>query len=89
LEQELFTKLRLSYVEQVTKEKFLRAIVGDPPLFVEQQENIELEAQLAEAKAALKRQKTEVAELVAALEERARDLSRRRFFSTHGRLLPR
>ncbi len=27
--RELFAKLRFSYVEQVTKEKFIRAIVGD------------------------------------------------------------
>ncbi len=44
--QELFSKLRFSYLEQVTKEKFIRAIVGDPPLVVEHQENVELEASL-------------------------------------------
>jgi chromosome segregation ATPase len=46
LQQELFSKLRFSYLEQVTKEKFIRAIVGDPPLVVEHQENVELEAEL-------------------------------------------
>lgn len=76
--QELFSKLRFSYLEQVTKEKFLRAIVGDPPLIVEQQENIELEAQLATAKAELKAQKEEVASMTAELEARGRDLSRRK-----------
>lgn len=73
----MFSKLRFSYVEQVTKEKFIRAIVGDPPLVVDHQENIELEQQLAVVKASLKGQKNEVAEIVAELEWRGRDLSRR------------
>ncbi|KAM3084162.1 hypothetical protein ACMFMG_001737 [Clarireedia jacksonii] len=75
--KELFSKLRFSYVEQVTKEKFIRAIVGDPPLVVEHQENIELESHLAVAKASLKAQKTEVAELVDELEKRGRELCRK------------
>ncbi|PFH55921.1 hypothetical protein XA68_17387 [Ophiocordyceps unilateralis] len=74
---ELFAKLRFSYVEQVTKEKFIRAIVGDPPLIVSVQENLELERENGAAKAQLKALKTEVAEMVAALETKARDLSRR------------
>ena len=61
----------------MTKEKFLRAIVGDPPLIVEHAENIELENQLAEIKAVLKAQKEHVGELVKELDARARDLSRR------------
>ncbi|KAI9759406.1 MAG: hypothetical protein M1840_003359, partial [Geoglossum simile] len=73
--KELFSKLRFSYLEQVTKEKFLRAIVGDPPLIVEHQENIELERQLAGIKASLKAQKLKVAELVAELEKKGRDLA--------------
>lgn len=75
--RELFAKLRFSYVEQVTKEKFIRAIVGDPPLIVAPHENAELESQNAAAKADLKRLKTEVAALATDLETRARDLSRR------------
>ncbi|KAK0753517.1 hypothetical protein B0T18DRAFT_312239 [Schizothecium vesticola] len=75
--RELFAKLRFSYVEQVTKEKFIRAIVGDPPLIVTPQENADLEAGNAEAKAALKALKTEVADMVAELEARARDLAAR------------
>ncbi|KAI9730026.1 MAG: hypothetical protein M1818_008295 [Claussenomyces sp. TS43310] len=74
--KELFSKLRFSYLEQVTKEKFIRAIVGDPPLVVTHQENVELEAQLATVKTALKTQKTEVADLVAKLEGQGRELSR-------------
>ncbi|KAG7008772.1 hypothetical protein G7Y79_00004g013560 [Physcia stellaris] len=75
--QELFSKLRFSYLEQVTKEKFLRAIVGEPPLIVDHQENIELEAELAEVKAILKAQKEDVANMVKELDERGRELSRR------------
>ncbi|KAI9778254.1 MAG: hypothetical protein M1839_008278 [Geoglossum umbratile] len=75
--KELFSKLRFSYLEQVTKEKFLRAIVGDPPLIVEHQENVELEKQLVEIKAALKAQKLKVAQLVAELEEKGRELAQR------------
>jgi DNA repair exonuclease SbcCD ATPase subunit len=75
--KELFAKLRFSYVEQVTKEKFIRAIVGDPPLIVTPQENADLEASNFEAKAALKALKTEVACMVTELETRARDLAAR------------
>ncbi|PTB68348.1 hypothetical protein BBK36DRAFT_1115485 [Trichoderma citrinoviride] len=75
--KELFAKLRFSYVEQVTKEKFIRAIVGDPPLIVTLQENLDLERENAEAKAQLKNLKLEVADLVSDLEKRGRELSKR------------
>lgn len=75
--RELFAKLRFSYVEQVTKEKFIRAIVGEPPLIVTPQENVELERQNAAAKAQLKALKMEVADTVEELESKGRELSRR------------
>ncbi|KAI1812270.1 hypothetical protein GGS20DRAFT_38419 [Poronia punctata] len=75
--RDLFAKLRFSYVEQVTKEKFIRAIVGDPPLIVTYQENVDLEKQNLAAKATLKALKTEVAEMVAELEEKAKDLTKK------------
>ncbi|KAI0130448.1 hypothetical protein BJ170DRAFT_620200 [Xylariales sp. AK1849] len=75
--RELFAKLRFSYVEQVTKEKFIRAIVGDPPLIVSPQENVEIEALNAEAKGELKALKTEVADMVGELERRGAELARR------------
>ncbi|KAL7929574.1 hypothetical protein V8C35DRAFT_315152 [Trichoderma chlorosporum] len=75
--KELFAKLRFSYVEQVTKEKFIRAIVGDPPLIVTLQENLDLERENAEAKAQLKNLKLEVADLVSDLEKRGWELSKR------------
>ena len=61
----------------MTKEKFLRAIVGDPPLIVEHAENFELENQLTEIKAVLKAQKGHVGDMVQELNARGRDLSRR------------
>lgn len=73
--KELFAKLRFSYVEQVTKEKFIRAIVGDPPLIVTVQENLDLEKENMAAKAELKQLKTEVADMVAELENKGRELS--------------
>ncbi|KAK4200268.1 hypothetical protein QBC40DRAFT_339910 [Triangularia verruculosa] len=73
--KELFSKLRFSYVEQVTKEKFIRAIVGDPPLIVTPQENAELEDSNKIAKAELKALKNEVADMVKDLESRGRELA--------------
>ncbi|KAL4970061.1 uncharacterized protein BDV14DRAFT_68540 [Aspergillus stella-maris] len=75
--KELFAKLRFSYVEQVTKEKFLRAIVGDPPLVVGHNENVELETQLAEVKAELKAQKEEVRLMIEEMEKVSRSLADR------------
>lgn len=74
---ELFAKLRFSYVEQVTKEKFIRAIVGDPPLIVTMQENLDLEKENSAAKAQLKSLKNEVADMVKDLEKRGKELSKR------------
>lgn len=78
--KELFSKLRFSYVEQVTKEKFLRAIVGDPPLVVGHNENVELETQLAEVKAELKASKEEVRMMIEEMEKTGRDLANRKSF---------
>ncbi|PHH60889.1 hypothetical protein CDD81_1050 [Ophiocordyceps australis] len=74
---ELFAKLRFSYVEQVTKEKFIRAIVGEPPLIVTVQENLDLERANVEAKSQLKALKLQVAEMVTELEIKGRQLSQR------------
>ncbi len=75
--RDLFSKLRFSYLEQVTKEKFLRAIVGDPPLIVDAAENISLETQLADIKTVLKLQKTNVGALVEELGVKGRELAGR------------
>lgn len=70
--KELFSKLRFSYLEQVTKEKFLRAITEDPPLVVEPAENTELELKLAAVKIELRRSKADVDAVLIALETLAR-----------------
>ncbi|KAH6665878.1 hypothetical protein F5X68DRAFT_177138 [Plectosphaerella plurivora] len=75
--KELFAKLRFSYVEQVTKEKFIRAIVGDPPQIVTPQENADFETRNQEAKAQLKALKLNVADMVAQLDKKGRELSQR------------
>ncbi|KAF2436449.1 hypothetical protein EJ08DRAFT_667234 [Tothia fuscella] len=75
--KELFSKLRFSYIEQVTKERFLRAITSETPLFIEPRENARLESQLLEEKSSLKAQKEEVAKMVAELEIRGKELAAR------------
>ncbi|KIW24304.1 uncharacterized protein PV07_10031 [Cladophialophora immunda] len=73
--KELFSKLRFSYLEQVTKEKYLRSIVGDPPLVVSHEDNLVLEERLAVMKRELKTKKEEVDALVKEMEGRARDVA--------------
>jgi Skp family chaperone for outer membrane proteins len=75
--RELFAKLRFSYLEQVTKEKYLRSIVGDPPVLVSPGENAALESTLATMKSELKAKKTETDALVVELEGVARTLAAR------------
>ncbi|KAI7456597.1 hypothetical protein KC368_g23 [Hortaea werneckii] len=75
--RDLFTKLRFSYVEQVTKERFLKTITDKEPEFVESSENAELEERLRGDKAALKERKQEVANLLKELEDQSRSLAQR------------
>ncbi|KAH7079200.1 hypothetical protein BKA63DRAFT_507921 [Paraphoma chrysanthemicola] len=75
--KELFSKLRFSYVEQVTKEKFLRSITENPPRLVEAPENDEKETEILALKASLKERKLEVAEILKQLEEKGKELSLR------------
>ncbi|KAL2425963.1 hypothetical protein ABEF95_007793 [Exophiala dermatitidis] len=75
--KDLFSKLRFSYLEQVTKEKYLRSIVGDPPLVVSHSDNLALETKLAAMKAELQTTKRGVDALVAEMEEQARLLAQR------------
>ena len=74
--RDLFTKLHFSYIEQVTKEKYLRAIVGDPPLLHTHQENVELETENVAMKAALKEKKVGIEEMVEVLSKESRDLAK-------------
>ncbi|KAL1305971.1 hypothetical protein AAFC00_004108 [Neodothiora populina] len=73
--KDLFAKLRFSYVEQVTKERFLKAIVADPPELVTAAQNDELEEELKEAKATLKRKKVAMEDMIAELGDMARRLA--------------
>ncbi|KAH7078505.1 hypothetical protein FB567DRAFT_631837 [Paraphoma chrysanthemicola] len=75
--KELFSKLRFSYVEQVTKEKFLRSITENPPRLVEAPENDEKETEILALKASLKERKLEVAEILKQLEDKGKELSLR------------
>lgn len=80
--RDLFTKLRFSYLEQVTKENFLKAITLEEPDFVSAAENAELEEKLLRAdKAGLKERKEEVANLLRELEEQGRSLATRTYLS--------
>lgn len=66
--------MRFSYIEQVTKEKFLRSITSSPPLFIDPADNAVLEQRLAEQKASLKDQKSAVAVQIEQLQEKAKQL---------------
>ena len=79
--RDLFTKLRFSYTEQVTKERFLRSLTASPPEFVDASENAELQERLDGEKATLKQKKTEVRETIADIEEQSRHLARRKSIS--------
>lgn len=81
--RELFSKLRFSYVEQVTKERFLRAVVAQQPEFATAAENVELEEALKGDKEALKQKKEEVREMIGELEEQGRNLARRELTRRH------
>ncbi|PSN70004.1 hypothetical protein BS50DRAFT_488631 [Corynespora cassiicola Philippines] len=75
--KELFSKLRFSYVEQVTKEKFLRGITDNPPRLIEAAENVEQEKEVLALKADLKERKLEIADILKQLEDKGRELALR------------
>lgn len=76
--RDLFSKLRFSFSEQITKEKYIRCIVGqDPPNAPTAEENAALEAQVSAMKADLKSKKRANEALIAEMEELAREIARR------------
>ncbi|KAJ4286988.1 hypothetical protein N0V90_012869 [Kalmusia sp. IMI 367209] len=75
--KELFGKLRFSYVEQVTKEKFLRGITDNPPRLVEATDNEAKEKEILALKSSLQERKLEVAEILQQLESKGRELALR------------
>ena len=79
--KDLFRKLRFSYTEQVTKERFLKSLVSDNPSdFLSSTTaagTTALEAQLVQDKAALKQKKQDVSTLLAEIETLAREVAQR------------
>lgn len=73
--RDLFAKLRFSYLEQVTKEKYLRGIVGEPPILATSEDNAALEEKLGLMKAELRAKKVDVEALVQDIEELAREIA--------------
>ncbi|WBW72853.1 NMS complex subunit Sos7 [Schizosaccharomyces osmophilus] len=61
--KEFFSQLKFSYIEQGTKERYLRAILDDPPLLVETEDNEKLESTISELKIRLKQRKDDVESL--------------------------
>ncbi|KAJ1983444.1 hypothetical protein H4R34_001278 [Dimargaris verticillata] len=57
---ELFEKLKFNYLEQATKERFIRDLMQEPPLVVDQEDIQELEASNVEHKQRLKQRKGEM-----------------------------
>jgi hypothetical protein len=72
--KELCSQLRFSYLEQVTKERFLRSITDDQREIPETEDNAQLEELLRGAKEKLKNSKREVDEILAELEAVAQRL---------------
>lgn len=76
--RDLFAKLRFSFSEQITKEKYIRCIVGqDPPNAPTTEENAALEAQVSSMKADLKNKKLANEALIAEMEDLAREIARK------------
>ncbi|CAO77638.2 Kinetochore protein Sos7 [Schizosaccharomyces pombe] len=73
--RELFTRLKFSYIEQGTKERYLRAILDDPPMLVEAEDNEKLETTNSSLKGRLKSEKREVDLLTEELKTTSRELS--------------
>ncbi|CAN6674741.1 hypothetical protein TRVA0_063S00298 [Trichomonascus vanleenenianus] len=70
---EQFNKLKVAYLEQETKEKFLRDIITDPPVLVEQENVQQIEHENRLKKGSLKERKSQVAELQHQLDSLGRE----------------
>ncbi|KAF5095228.1 hypothetical protein D0Z00_003229 [Geotrichum galactomycetum] len=73
-QHEQFKNLKLAYLEQETKEKFVRAVVWDPPLVVEASDMTEVETSNRAKKQQLRALKTACAEMEEETVVRARDV---------------
>ncbi|CCE88995.1 Piso0_001790 [Millerozyma farinosa CBS 7064] len=72
--KELFSKLKFQYLEQVTKEKFLRAILETPPVYIEKGDIDAIQEKNDSAKAALKEVKNNVQKKMAEIDEVTREV---------------
>lgn len=72
--KELFSKLKFQYLEQVTKEKFLRAILETPPVYIEKGDIDAIQEKNASAKTALKEVKSNVQKKMAEIDEVTREV---------------
>lgn len=75
--KDLFSKLRFSYLEQVTKEKYLKNTLGAPPVFATVEDNAALEEKLSIMKSELQSKKRAADTLVSEIEELAREVAER------------
>lgn len=57
--KELYSKLKFQYLEQETKEKFLRLIIDNKPIYIEEQDLKKVETENLALKDKLKAQKSE------------------------------
>ncbi|KAK5071950.1 hypothetical protein LTR64_004271 [Lithohypha guttulata] len=73
--RDLFSKLRFSYLEQVTKEKYLKNLIGEPPTLATPEQNAQLEEKLVVMKAELQTKKRGVDALVVEMEQLAREIA--------------
>ncbi|EEB08188.2 Bfr1 binding protein [Schizosaccharomyces japonicus yFS275] len=73
--KELFSKLKVSYIEQETKERYLRCLLDNPPILVEPDENAQLDRLNAQQKSKLKEKKRAVEQLIDHIETGCTNLS--------------
>lgn len=71
---EQFENMKVTYLEQETKEKFLRSIISDPPVLIEQSNVEEIEQENKQKKQKLKHQKAQVDEIQSQLESLSKQL---------------
>jgi hypothetical protein len=69
-----FETRKATYLEQETKERFLRAIINDPPFFVEEWDMKDVEQSTRTKKHHLKEEKTKSRQLLAELDVRTRQI---------------
>lgn len=73
--RDLFSKLRFSYLEQVTKEKYIKNLIAQPPIIATAEQNAQLEEKLVAMKADLQVKKRDVDAIVVEMEQLARDIA--------------